>query len=415
MNLRRISALLLALVLVCSTASSAQASSNEDTYISRMINYFEYYGEDAAIDIAYLNQQLAATDPDRAAGWAKIMDFWAQCTREMDLTQEVLPDGLPEDDSLCIVVLGYCLVSDGSMHKELIGRLETALAAAEKYPNAYIACTGGGTASGNRCVTEAGQMAAWLMDHGIDESRIIKEDKSLSTIENAQFTTALLSAEYPQIQNLVVVTSDYHVFRGCLYFYTDSVLNAIEGTGIAYNVVGHAVYRTGQIDSADVHTQAEGLTILGNVCFFTKKQSKLSTLDHIAVSGPAQWPMGTELDLTVTAVYTNGYEQDVTIDANYSGFDLAKAGLQTVAVSYTAGDKTYTAHFNIELLPTSTEAPAAAEVLAPTEAAVPTVYAVSEEVSSVNSPAIPLPVLLGMAGILLLALGVLLVLKSRRK
>ena len=59
--------------------------------------------------------------------------------------------------------------------QELADRLNVALASAEKYPNAYILCTGGGTASKNAKVTEAGQMAQWLTDRGISQERIITE------------------------------------------------------------------------------------------------------------------------------------------------------------------------------------------------------------------------------------------------
>lgn len=51
---------------------------------------------------------------------------------------DVLPDGLPDTDELCIVVLGFQLNPDGSMRDELINRLNVALRSAEKYPNAYI-------------------------------------------------------------------------------------------------------------------------------------------------------------------------------------------------------------------------------------------------------------------------------------
>ena len=50
------------------------------------------------------------------------MDYWSYANNEMILYPDVLPEGLPKDDSLCIVVLGYELAPDGSMKKELIGR-----------------------------------------------------------------------------------------------------------------------------------------------------------------------------------------------------------------------------------------------------------------------------------------------------
>ena len=83
-------------------------------------------------------------------------------------------DGLPNDDS--------------TMKDELVGRLQTALASAQKYPNAYVAVTGGGTAKNNPNAIEADQMAAWIIANGLDENRLIVENKSKSTVQNAQFT-----------------------------------------------------------------------------------------------------------------------------------------------------------------------------------------------------------------------------------
>lgn len=98
---------------------------------------------------------------------------------------ERLPENLPQDDSLALVILGGGLNADGSMKDELIRRLNVGLDCAEQYPNAYVVCTGGATAKENKDVTEAGQMGAWLLENGLEEDRLILEDRSRSTIENA--------------------------------------------------------------------------------------------------------------------------------------------------------------------------------------------------------------------------------------
>ena len=59
-----------------------------------------------------------------------------------------------------LVILGQRLKADGSMKDELIRRLKVGLDVSEQYPNAYVVCTGGGTAKENKEVTEAGQMGA---------------------------------------------------------------------------------------------------------------------------------------------------------------------------------------------------------------------------------------------------------------
>ena len=154
------------------------------------------------------------------------MELWRSPELGENLNYDVLPDGLPETDELCIVVLGFQLNPDGSMRDELINRLTVALRSAEKYPNAYIVCTGGGTAYNNDSATEAGEMANWLEDHGIDKERIIVEDNSLTTAQNAIYTYDILVSEYPSVRYLAIVSSDYHIATGELLFTAEAILKA---------------------------------------------------------------------------------------------------------------------------------------------------------------------------------------------
>ena len=43
------------------------------------------------------------------------MRKWAYVSEELVVDSAVLPDGLPQDNSLCIAVMGYQLLPDGSM------------------------------------------------------------------------------------------------------------------------------------------------------------------------------------------------------------------------------------------------------------------------------------------------------------
>lgn len=153
---------------------------------------------------------LEAENPAEGALWRRIMTDWARLNEAGFEDHRVLPDDLPQDDSLCIVVFGYGLGADGSIQPELEDRLYVALNAARQYPNAYVAVTGGQT-SEVAGVTEGGQMAAWLRAQGVAESRLIVEDQALSTTQNAANTYKLLMSAYPQVKTLAVVTSDYHV------------------------------------------------------------------------------------------------------------------------------------------------------------------------------------------------------------
>lgn len=153
---------------------------------------------------------LEAENPAEGALWRRIMTDWVRLNEAGFEDHRVLPDDLPQDDSLCIVVFGYGLDADGSIRPELEDRLYVALNAARQYPDAYVAVTGGQT-SEVAGVTEGGQMAAWLRAQGVAESRLIVEDQALSTTQNAANTYKLLTSAYPQVKTLAVVTSDYHV------------------------------------------------------------------------------------------------------------------------------------------------------------------------------------------------------------
>ena len=187
------------------------------TLIGEIIHCYGYEKEPER-KLAALFDELDALDGEQGKLWREILDYWRYADEDMPIATERLPDTLPKDDSLCLVVLGYQLHADGSMQPELIGRLETALACARQYPESLILCTGGGTASGDRTATEAGRMAAWLAEQGVDEARLIVEDRSLSTADNALFSRAILLRRYPQVTELAIVTSSYHVPWGAVLF-----------------------------------------------------------------------------------------------------------------------------------------------------------------------------------------------------
>ena len=163
---------------------------------------------------------LASLDPSLGEKWTRIMDLW-----EAPVTVNTeLPDGLPEDDSLCLVGLGFQLNPDGTMRDELVERLKVMLSASENYPNAIIVCTGGGTAADDPTATEAGRMAEWLEAQGVDPSRLIVEDHSLTTAQNAIYTFDILTERYPQVRQIAIISSDYHIATGTLLFGAEAIL-----------------------------------------------------------------------------------------------------------------------------------------------------------------------------------------------
>ena len=225
----------------------------EESYnlVSDMVYAYADRQDDAAEIIRDDLEQLNALDPALGALWGTIMPLWSEVNRALVIHDSVLPDGLSEDESLCIVVLGFQLHPDGSMAEELRGRCETALRCAEKYPKALIAVTGGGTAWQNPNATEAGVMAAWLTEHGVDASRILVEAESRTTADNAVFTSALLRERHPEVKSLAIVTSDYHMPLGVLLFQEEALLAEYETGTLPFSIVSNAALDTGGRISPD--------------------------------------------------------------------------------------------------------------------------------------------------------------------
>ena len=221
--MKRFLTLLLAAAICLSlgAAASAERPASWDI-IEKIVVLYASEGEAATDRILELFGDLEAVDAAAAGKWAKILHTWHD--NELTINEDILPDGLPDTDELCLVALGFQLNPDGSMRDELLHRLETVKRSAEKYPNALIVCTGGGTARDNPAATEGGVMAKWLRENGIRSSRIIIENQSQTTAQNAIYTLNILKKEFPQVSKLAIISSDYHIATGKLLFEAELIL-----------------------------------------------------------------------------------------------------------------------------------------------------------------------------------------------
>ncbi len=202
------------------------------------------YGPEAEDRANALLEKLTDVDADAGRRWKAILECWRSPGLGKPVHYDVLPDGLPETEELCLIVLGFQLNPDGTMRDELRGRLGVALNSARKYPKAYVLCTGGGTASEDPSATEAGVMAKWLAEQGVEENRIIVEDRSLTTAQNAIFSREILLSCFPSVKQLAVVSSDYHVATGELLFRAEAILRAEDPGNAMPEVVANAAYRS---------------------------------------------------------------------------------------------------------------------------------------------------------------------------
>lgn len=260
---RKFLSLILVLAILLIPVQAADCGDMED-YIQRMIQYYLTYQEDAEAEIEVLLDYISGIDADQGQMWRKIMNDWSYNNSQMKLNKGILPDGLPQDDSLCIVIMGYGLNPDGSMKEELIDRLVVGLSSALKYPNAYVAVTGGAT-GGAKDVTEAGQMARWLRNRGVSADRLILDTKAYSTTENAKNVHKILRNQYPQVQNIAVVTSDYHLRQSCTMFTTMNHFASANGYG-NLKLVSNACNATRRsVDT--LNSQAWGISLITGVPF----------------------------------------------------------------------------------------------------------------------------------------------------
>lgn len=175
----------------------------------------------------------------------EIIDYWYYIDDEMILNMGVAPDLLPNSRAHAFVVLGYALNNDGSLRPEAIGRCDVAYKSAIKYPNSLIFVTGGGTASQNKNVTEAGQMKDYLVNvKGLNANRIVTETKAMDTIQNAKNTVIKL-IDY-HIKTITVITSDYHIRRGNILF-KGQIMVETEKLGIdPIIILENVVWKTGK-------------------------------------------------------------------------------------------------------------------------------------------------------------------------
>ena len=109
-----------------------------------------------------------------------------------------------------IVVLGASVRGD-EPSLSLLHRLQAAYAYLAENENA-VAVVSGGQGPGE-IMTEAACMKKWLMEKGIDGSRILEEGKSTSTSENLSFSKEIILSHGGSLDDVAVLSSPYHLYR----------------------------------------------------------------------------------------------------------------------------------------------------------------------------------------------------------
>lgn len=94
-------------------------------------------------------------------------------------------------------------------------RLDKAIEYHSNNPDALIVVTGG--KGFQETVTEAFAMERYLIENGIDKSKIIKEEKAASTEENMKYSKEILDSLFDDEYSVVIITNNFHVYRGINY------------------------------------------------------------------------------------------------------------------------------------------------------------------------------------------------------
>ena len=135
----------------------------------------------------------------------------------------------------------YLIVLGAAVHGDepslaLQHRLEGALDYLNSYPESTAILSGGKGQGEN--ISEAQCMYEWLIEHSIDPSRLIMEDKATSTAENLRFSFDIIEKRGDEPDgNTALVSSSYHLYRA------KSMAKAlgVRSAGVAGNM-GYPVY-----------------------------------------------------------------------------------------------------------------------------------------------------------------------------
>ncbi|MBR1723808.1 MAG: YdcF family protein [Ruminococcus sp.] len=116
------------------------------------------------------------------------------------------------DEPELLIVLG-CKVRGTRPTRMLRRRCDAAVTAMNAHPD--VLCVVSGGQGRGEDISEAEAMKRYLTSYGIDESRIIMEDKSTSTAENIRFSFDITD-RLGLGRDITIVTDGYHQYRASL-------------------------------------------------------------------------------------------------------------------------------------------------------------------------------------------------------
>lgn len=162
------------------------------------------YSRDGVVPRALL-KRLARVAPFDGPAWSAFMEAWAVWDTGMTIATD--PAMLPVPQS------GHAYVVLGSTRPKMRRRLRLALAGLQANPASRVLVTGG---TPRATVSEAAYMRGWLVDRGVDPSRILLEDAAASTVGNAKYSLPMLLEA--GLSSYTLVSDASHVRRAQVLF-----------------------------------------------------------------------------------------------------------------------------------------------------------------------------------------------------
>ena len=118
-------------------------------------------------------------------------------------------DDVQSTDYLVILGAG---INGETLSLALYERLLAGLQYLEKYPDVQVVVSGG--QGRGEAITEAEAMRRFLVSKGVDESRILLESSSTSTMENFKFSKRVIEQQSGRpVSEITFVTSSFHILR----------------------------------------------------------------------------------------------------------------------------------------------------------------------------------------------------------
>lgn len=135
------------------------------------------------------------------------------------------------------VTLGLKLKKNGELQQKAIKRLQVTLKAFNSNKSSYIIVSGGNP---EKKVTEAKAMKIWLQKHGVPKNKIIEENTSKNTIENALYSMRIINKK--SFESVTLITSDTHMRRAYILFKNIDSKNILHSNLVSYTTTNSRIY-----------------------------------------------------------------------------------------------------------------------------------------------------------------------------